>query len=200
MTPSATPTRTLCGAKTRGGKGPPCRKTPIAGGNRCRFHGGGSPQAKAKAAERLALAKAHKYLQQLGEDHVPHRDSYEALQDLGNQASLLVDLLRGVIARLDTVSSDGGAGVGEQIRGEVQAYLQAMTRAESVHGRILSLNLEARRVLVEEEKAQFIAGAMKAALEAADLSPAQQAAAMAVLRMRLDDEPTTAQRQINAAR
>jgi hypothetical protein len=185
----------LCGAKTKHGKGPPCKKHPINGGNRCIKHGAGAPQAKAKAAERLALAKAHRYLQALGAEELPHRNSGEALQDVGNQASLLVDLLRGVIARLDTVSSDGGAGVGQQIRGEVQAYLSAMTRAESVHGRILSLNLEERRVLVDEEKAQFIAGAMKAALEAADLSPEQRTAALAVLRQHLENEPTPAQRR-----
>ena len=186
-----------CGAKTK--RGTPCKLQAINGGNRCIKHGGGTPQAKAKAAERLALIKARKYLEAFGED-APHRDSYEALQDVGNQASMLLDLLRGVVLRLDTVAVDGGPGVGEQVRGEVQAYISAMTRAESVHGRILSLNLETRRVLVEEEKSQFIAAAMKAALEAAQLSPEQQAAAMAVLRERLNDEPTTAQRQLNAAR
>jgi hypothetical protein len=157
--------RPRCGARTPRGA---CKRYPIRGGNRCPMHGGSSPQAKAKAAERLALGRAHKYLEALGADHVPHRDSIEALQDLGNQASLLVDLLRGVISRLDSVSSDGGAGVGEQIRGEVQAYLLAMTRAESVHGRIVALNLEERRTQVLEKDARLVVDALRVALALAE--------------------------------
>jgi hypothetical protein len=189
-----------CGAKTRTSKDGTyeCKMYPIAGGTRCIKHGAGTRHAKAKAAERLALVKAHRYLQALGAAEIPHRDSIEALQDIGNQASLLVDLLRGVIAQLDTVSADGGAGVGEQIRGEVQAYLQAMTRAESVHGRILSLKLEERRTDIEERKALFIVAAVQAALELADgLTNRDVVVHELAKRLRLDpEEPKQLPRRI----
>ena len=41
----------LCGAKTSAG--PPCRRLPIRGGNRCIMHGGGSPLARQEAERRL---------------------------------------------------------------------------------------------------------------------------------------------------
>lgn len=44
-----------CGAKTRDGL--TCQNRPMLGTNRCRMHGGSSPQAQAKAAERIALAR-----------------------------------------------------------------------------------------------------------------------------------------------
>ena len=43
----------LCGAKTSAG--PPCRRLPIRGGNRCIMHGGGSPLARQEAERRLML-------------------------------------------------------------------------------------------------------------------------------------------------
>ena len=44
-----------CGAKKKDGT--PCQKWPMLGTNRCRLHGGASPQAQEKAAERIALAR-----------------------------------------------------------------------------------------------------------------------------------------------
>jgi hypothetical protein len=44
-----------CGARTR--EGGTCHNRPMLGGARCRMHGGASPQARAKAAERLAMAR-----------------------------------------------------------------------------------------------------------------------------------------------
>ena len=41
-----------CGAKKRDGE--PCQRWPLAGATRCRLHGAAAPQARRKAAERLA--------------------------------------------------------------------------------------------------------------------------------------------------
>ena len=53
-----------CGARTRAGG--PCQKPPEPGATRCRLHGGASPRAKAKAAERVAVAKAEVEVARLG--------------------------------------------------------------------------------------------------------------------------------------
>lgn len=52
MTQRVFPERPPCTAhSSRTGK--PCKNQPIIGGTVCKFHGGGSPQVKRKAAERL---------------------------------------------------------------------------------------------------------------------------------------------------
>lgn len=54
-----------CGAKTRnGGK---CKRYPVDGGLRCKHHGGNSPQALRKAAERVAAREAEKILATYGQ-------------------------------------------------------------------------------------------------------------------------------------
>lgn len=45
---------TRCTAKRKSGG--PCKNRPILGGAVCRMHGGGAPQVKKKAAERIAEA------------------------------------------------------------------------------------------------------------------------------------------------
>jgi hypothetical protein len=196
MTPIPTPT--LCGAKTKYGKGPPCERAPMHGQRRCYVHGGAAPQNLAKAAERLALIKAHRYLQQLGAEDIPHRNSGEALQSLGNDASLLVDLLRGVVANLRSVDVDGGAGVGVQLRGELQAYLAAVDRATNVHSKILSLGLEERRVLVEEQQQQLMEYALLAGLHSLALpEPDRITATKAMITyLKKNDTPTARQKQL----
>ena len=49
---SADPVHNLCGRKTRGGSGT-CKNPPMLGQSVCRMHGGQSPQALAKAEDRM---------------------------------------------------------------------------------------------------------------------------------------------------
>lgn len=63
---STRPHEKTCGAKTRAGT--PCKKPPMQGQKRCRNHGGASPQAKKKGAERVALAKIGELVEQLRPD------------------------------------------------------------------------------------------------------------------------------------
>jgi hypothetical protein len=133
----------------------------------------------AKAAERRAEAQARRALAAL-EFSSPCEDPIGALLDLAGQAMALVDLLRPVVARLEEVSYKGGLGAGpEQVRGELQAYLAAMKRAESILGRIVSLDLESRRVAVSEAQATVMVTALAAVLTHSDLGldpPRQQLA------------------------
>jgi hypothetical protein len=175
-------TRTFCLAKTKSSNDGTyeCKLRPIAGGTRCIKHGAGTKQAKAKAHERLALGKAQRHLEALG-DTAPHRDSYEALQAVGNQASLLLDLLSGVVSQLHEFRYEGDHG--ENIRGELQAYMTAMARAESVHSKIISLGLEERRLTIDEAKIALIVAALDKALDQRqlNLSTEQKKLALAVV-------------------
>jgi hypothetical protein len=171
-------TRTLCGAKTKAGT--PCQKSPINGGPRCQTHGGGSPQAKAKAIERVALGKARKHLDALGRTVDPVTDPITELEMLAGEAVTLTRLLRGAVSRLESVRWDGEY-VGEQVRGEVQAYLSSMARTESILAKIVGLNLEERRVKFQEAQSRMIVACMTACLDHLKLSEPRKQAALHVL-------------------
>jgi hypothetical protein len=143
------------------------------------MHGGASPQAKAAAARRLAEGRAVKLLAGLG--HVePVTDPIAALEHVAGQAVALTNLLRAVVADLEEIRYRGGVGAGtENIRGEVQAYLSALGRAESVLSKIVSLDLDARRTRVQEVHAVAVIEALARVLANRELGldePRQQLA------------------------
>lgn len=87
-----------CGARTRRGKGPPCQKSRLLGGVRCRLHGGASPQALRKAEETLQEWRLRRVKQlDKGLD--------EVLKDrTGKRLARLIDQQPGLVARLLEVS------------------------------------------------------------------------------------------------
>ena len=157
----------LCGAKTRAGV--PCKRQAMRGSNRCDFHGGKSPQARRKAAERLLEQRAQSVLAELGEDIEPIRDPLTALEEVAGQVMALVGLLKGKVSELTEIRYSSGMGL-EQVRSELSVYLSALTRAESVLGRIISLDLEGRRVTIEEAKVAAVVLALDKVLASPDLS------------------------------
>jgi hypothetical protein len=124
------------------------------------MHGGASPQARRKAAERLAAAEARRTLEDLGGQVEPIGDPFAALEQLAGEAVALVAVLRGQVAALQAVRYQGGPGSGtEQLRGELQAYMTALGRAESILGRIAALDLDARRVRLQEAQVALVVSA-----------------------------------------
>ena len=88
-------------------------------------------------------------------------DPIGELENIAGQAVALTNLLRGVVADLEQIRYVGGLGQGtENIRGELQAYLSAMTRTESVLAKLVSLNLDERRVRVQEAQAAALVAAL----------------------------------------
>lgn len=157
-----------CRATTRSGKR--CKMPPMMGQQVCRMHGGSSPQARKKAAERLIEQQARKTLADL-EQVETLTDPFTALEGLASQAVQLVDVLRGQVAQLQELRYRGGPGSGtEQLRAELAAYLSALGRAESILGRILSLDLDTRRVRIEEAKVAAIVLALDKVLASPDLA------------------------------
>ena len=157
----------LCGAKTRAGG--TCKRAAMRGSNRCDFHGGKSPQAQRKAAERLLEQRAQAVLAALGEDVAPVTDALTALEDIAGQVMALVGLLKTKVAQLTEIRYSSGMGL-EQVRSELSVYLSALTRAESVLGRIISLDLEGRRVTIEEAKVAAVVLALDKVLASPDLA------------------------------
>ena len=172
-----------CGAKTRTGGS--CGQLPIVGGTRCHWHGGSSPQAKAKAAERIVEQRARRVLAELGTVE-PVTDAIGELERIAGQAVVLCDLLRGVVAELEEIRYRGGLGKGvEQVRGELTAYMAALARAESVLAKIVSLDLDARRVRIDELRAAFVVAAFADVLTHLGLDDEQQRVARALLARKL---------------
>jgi hypothetical protein len=78
-----------CGAKKRDGE--PCRRFPLRGTNRCRLHGGASPQAQAKARERILGAAdlaAQRLIEFMNDKRVPWPVRLSAARDLLDRAGL----------------------------------------------------------------------------------------------------------------
>jgi hypothetical protein len=177
-----------CGAKTRSGG--TCGHLAMLGQERCRMHGGASPQALRKASERLAAAEARRTLDDLGGRVDPIGDPFAALERLAGEAVALVDVLRGQVAALQAIRYQGGPGSGtEQLRGELQAYLSALGRAESILGRIASLDLDARRVRLQEAQAAIVIAAFAKVLDRIGLDSEAQRRARGMLALELGARP-----------
>ena len=101
-----------CKAKCKA-SGSQCKKSAILGGNVCQKHGGGSPQVKAKAAERLAdLIDPDRALREAA--RLAYSDLGEVLNDEGNLRPIKEwpeDLRRAVsgfeVVRRNVDSGDG---------------------------------------------------------------------------------------------
>lgn len=141
-----------CHATTRSGA--QCRTPPMHGQQVCRMHGGSSPQALRKASERVVEQQARTMLSALGESD-PVDDPYAALLDIASQAKAFADIMRDQVVRLEELRYSSGMGL-EQIRAEVQVYLSALTRAESVISSVIKLDLDTRRLRLREAQVQAI--------------------------------------------
>jgi len=78
-----------CGARKKNGT--PCQQYPMHGTMRCRLHGGASPQAQAKARERILAAAdmaAKKLIEFMNDKRVPYPVRLSACRDLLDRAGL----------------------------------------------------------------------------------------------------------------
>lgn len=107
-------------------------------------------RVSSKASETTATLRARATFREL-----PHyrriTSAIDELYDIASQEVFLADVLRNVTSKLEEAAYRGGLGEGqEQIRGELAAYLSALARAEEGLAKIVKLNLEERRVRLQE--------------------------------------------------
>lgn len=143
----------------------------MRGQDRCRMHGGASPQAREAAKRRLALQAARRKLADV--DVEPIGDPFVALEQLAGEAMTL----RGLLAERVAAIEDEPAAKPADRRAEWQAYGEALDRAERFVSHLTALGLDERRVALSERQADVIVGVLRAAV----------AALFGVLRERLGD-------------
>lgn len=167
-----------CTATNR--KGEQCRKAPIPGATVCTAHGGRSPQVIAAARRRLALVEAEREVAQLAAATGPLTlsDVYRELLHTGALAIAWRDTLAATVHRM----AEYGTGEdGNLIRADVALYERALDRTARVLELVARLDLDSRLVALTVRQGEQLADVLRGALGAADVTPAQEAAAWAAL-------------------
>lgn len=145
-----------CGAKTK--QGGTCQRVPAPFFSRCYIHGGSGQRAEGAARRRSVEARARKALADLGQAE-PVTDPVAALEQLAGDAMALVDVMRNQVGDLESVRAQGELGA-EFVRAEMQVFLQAIARAESILANIVRLDLEGRKVRLAEAQVAVVVAAL----------------------------------------
>lgn len=159
-----------------------CRSRAVPGSMVCKIHGGGSPQARQKAAWRLEEQRIQSELGRLVHElELDPRHPEEALLDTVNRMDAMMRIL-GIRATEDGVGPDSGW---------LRLYLQAVKDTHALAAKVADLRLDERRVVVDEERAEIMATFVRLVLEELGvdlLDPKVQA----IVRRRLHALPTSA--------
>ena len=160
-----------------------CQRSVKGPGLACHIPGhDGAPvlprQAKAKESQAMkALERAKGALASLGGDTIfgemdggtaAVSDPIENLESLGAITMNLVNSMKGVVADLNQIRYSSPVIGTEQIRGELTYFLQAIRQAVDVQSSIFKLNLDERRVQIDEARAIAFANCVQVALAKAD--------------------------------
>lgn len=167
--------RERCRATSRR-SGERCRRWPAPGQAVCASHGAKSPQARAKAAERLAVEAARADAEQL----LGHRatagvdDPLRVLAEVTAEAVALKDALAARVNALKSMRySAPGAGT-EQIRAEMLLYERSLDRVAKLSDTLARHNWEGRRMQLAEDSGRLLAGVVRAILERLELDERQR--------------------------
>lgn len=153
-----------CKAK-RNRDGEPCAAHAVRGGTVCMAHGGSAGQVRRAAARREVAAEAEaavKRLAAVAEPATPVHDPLEALAALAGEVIRWKDLLAAHVADLDGLRYTGIAG--EQVRGEIALFGQALDRCNTVLATYARLGIDDRLAQVEERRAELLADVVRHAL------------------------------------
>jgi hypothetical protein len=108
-----------CTATNR--QGNRCGNRSIPGGRVCKFHGGGAPQVRAKAAERIRLARdlaLDRLIEQLAPGEFPIDP--KALADITEKFTRQIELLEGRATERKEVHEAQAIEVRHRIEGEIE--------------------------------------------------------------------------------
>lgn len=155
-----------CGATCRDGTA--CSNPPMRGQARCRMHGGSSPQARAKGAERAAEASLRAEVDVLAQQ--PVTDPVKWLQDVAGEVDQWLRLCREHLSEAVSVEESGAT---------IRLYERALGRALDAADRMNRLGIDTKFLenhqarIGQAQASQFIA-LLNAALARLDLTPEQR--------------------------
>jgi hypothetical protein len=167
-----------CGAETRTADKHPCRKYLEPGQLRCKWHGGASPQARRKAAERVIEEQVQHAIE--GMDIKPVDNPLTALSMLAGEILAWKDLMATHVATLKDNLRYAGEHA-EQIRGEVTLYEKSLDRAVTVLGQIARLKIDERLAAINEAHVNQMSRILEGCLDELGLSYEQKRAAFATM-------------------
>lgn len=187
MTKRAQPPEDGRCAATSKQTGQRCKNAPIPGGTVCRFHGGGTKQAKAAAAARLTEQAATEQVARLGARKDIH--PIEALLDLVHWTAGEVDYWRAQVVALEdgqlvwgTTSHREGTGpegpvdvTTDEAKPHV-AYVmleRSSDRLAAYSAAALKAGVDERRVALAEHQGKALADVIRRILDQLDLSDEQ---------------------------
>lgn len=164
-----------CGADTKT-MGRECRNFLEEGQLRCKLHGGASPQAKRKQAERVLEAQIKRKIH--GMEITPVENPLTALSMLAGEIVAWKDLMAAHVAKLkDDLRYQGEHA--EQIRGEVTLYEKALDRSIAVLAQIARLKIDERLAAINEAQVKSMTRILEGALDALGMSYDQKRQAFA---------------------
>lgn len=199
---------TSCSGHLRGsGKKTPCRRPPNRGMSVCRLHGGATPVAMEKAAERLALMSAQGEIADLMRDcDIPDQHPVDGLLEVvrvsGSMMRLLTlkvgelteepvvreMLVEGKDGSLSTRKYTDGEGFwglnkdGEMVPSIYVTLLKMWTeRYERACETALKAGIEERRIRLAEDTSELFFNALTKAIVEAGLDPVARAALQTAL-------------------
>jgi len=159
-----------------------CGLRPIPGGTVCKWHGGGAPQVKAAAAQRLATQKieasATAELAHLGITAVE-----DPLAELGKLANASTAMMKALGARVNNLKDleHYGAEYSPVLKAEVALYERAMDRTHRLLDSLVKHGYAERQVSIAESEALLVAGVIRRVVAGLGLTPAQQTQAQELL-------------------
>lgn len=146
--------------KARRASGKECHNWAMAGQLVCKNHGGNTPQAKAKAQERIVMSLAQDAVKRLNIE--PVGDPLTALSLVAGELTALKDFLRDKVEQMgDEIESTDSTA---ELRGAFTAYQTALRDVVATLATIARLKIDDRLVVVEQQKADMIAAAIVATL------------------------------------
>ncbi|MCW2831124.1 MAG: hypothetical protein JWP31_1816 [Aeromicrobium sp.] len=146
--------------------------TEHKGIGRCRKHLGNTRNHVESARRQQTMALAAEYLD--NPDAMPMRDVGDAMLRLATRVEMAVDAVGARVNDLTAMRySADGAGT-EQVRGEVQVWVQLIARFESLLKNIGQLKLDERRVQLSEDQGALIVQALEQVFTALELTEVQR--------------------------